>query len=328
MALGLCLAQSRRVAFHTQQARSRPSVAYDLQPPSQWYDRAVSRRAGGEAGEAETLRAYLREIGKCPRLTPEEERELGLRIQRDHDELALRRLVESNLRFVVAYAKRYRGLGVPFLDVIHEGNLGLIEAAKRFDPGRGVKFITYAVWWIRQAIMHALSDQARAFSLPARLSPVAARFGRQVAALTAQLDHVPSVEEIADDLEISVGEADALMHIGHGDVSLSDPVGSDSEDEPRELADVLAQKTVPPAETSMIRRAFASELRAALGELDPKEREVVALRFGLGGGEPLTLQQIGDRLGLSRERVRQIEARAKEKLRRSRKVGELRSYLN
>jgi RNA polymerase primary sigma factor len=288
----------------------------------------VGRKAGDSAGEAETLQAYLREIGKCPRLTLEEERDLGLRIQRDHDEPALSRLVESNLRFVVAYAKRYRGLGVPFLDLIHEGNLGLIEAARRFDPGRNVKFITYAVWWIRQAIMHALSDQARAFSLPARLSPVAARFGRQVAALTAHLDHAPTVEEIADDLDISVGEADALMYIGDEDVSLSEPVGPDSEHEPRELSDMLAQKTVPPVEAAMIRRAFSSQLRAALTELDPREREVVALRFGLRGGEPLTLQQIGNRLRLSRERVRQIESRAKEKLRRSGKAGELRSYLN
>jgi RNA polymerase primary sigma factor len=288
----------------------------------------VGRKAGDSAGEAETLQAYLREIGKCPRLTLEEERDLGLRIQRDHDESALSRLVESNLRFVVAYAKRYRGLGVPFLDLIHEGNLGLIEAARRFDPGRNVKFITYAVWWIRQAIMHALSDQARAFSLPARLSPVAARFGRQVAALTAHLDHAPTVEEIADDLDISVGEADALMYIGDEDVSLSEPVGPDSEHEPRELSDMLAQKTVPPVEAAMIRRAFSSQLRAALTELDPREREVVALRFGLRGGEPPTLQQIGNRLRLSRERVRQIESRAKEKLRRSGKAGELRSYLN
>lgn len=288
----------------------------------------MGRKAGDSAGEAETLQAYLREIGKCPRLTLEEERDLGLRIQRDHDESALSRLVESNLRFVVAYAKRYRGLGVPFLDLIHEGNLGLIEGARRFDPGRNVKFITYAVWWIRQAIMHALSDQARAFSLPARLSPVAARFGRQVAALTAHLDHAPTVEEIADDLDISVGEADALMYIGDEDVSLSEPVGPDSEHEPRELSDMLAQKTVPPVEAAMIRRAFSSQLRAALTELDPREREVVALRFGLRGGEPLTLQQIGNRLRLSRERVRQIESRAKEKLRRSGKAGELRSYLN
>src|ERR671918_2064152 len=131
--------------------------------------------------ESDALHAYLRAIAKIPRLTPEQERELAIRIKRGGDQEALRRLVEGNLRFVVSYAKRYRGLGVPFLDVIHEGNLGLMEAARRFDPERNVKFITYAVWWIRQALTHALSMQSRAFSMPQKLSGAAARFGREVA---------------------------------------------------------------------------------------------------------------------------------------------------
>src|SRR5207244_5406251 len=128
-----------------------------------------SRRHAAGGDDASTLAAYLREIGKLPRLTVDEERELGARIQRERDEAAISRLVESNLRFVVSYAKRYRGLGVAFLDLIHEGNLGLIEAAKRFDPSRKVKFITYAVWWIREAMMHVLSEQTRAFSFPPKL---------------------------------------------------------------------------------------------------------------------------------------------------------------
>src|SRR5215204_4907637 len=127
------------------------------------------RWEAAEGGQADALQAYLRAIAKLPRLTPEEEQDLGRRIQRDNDQNALRRLVEGNLRFVVSYAKRYRGLGVSFLDLIHEGNLGLIEAARRFDPGRNVKFITYAVWWIRESMMHVLSDQTRAFSLPPKL---------------------------------------------------------------------------------------------------------------------------------------------------------------
>ena len=134
--------------------------------------------------DADALQAYLRAIARIPRLTAQEERELGTRIKTNSDEVALRRLVEGNLRFVVSYAKRYRGLGVPFLDLIHEGNLGLMEAARRFDPERNVKFITYAVWWIRQAITHALSGQTRAFTLPQKLSAVAARFGREVSELT------------------------------------------------------------------------------------------------------------------------------------------------
>ena len=230
-----------------------------------------------------TLAAYLREIAKLPRLTVDEERELGARIQQDRDQAAISRMVESNLRFVVSFAKRYRGLGVSFLDLIHEGNLGLIEAAKRFDPNRNVKFITYAVWWIRESMMHALSDQTRAFSFPPKLF--------------------------------------AVLGTGADDVSLNDPVTADGS---RQVADTLAQDQAP-IEDEMIHRSDLDELASALSELDGKEREIVRLRFGLEDDEPRTLQEIGDRLHLSRERVRQIESRAKDKLRRSAK---LRSHLN
>ena len=287
----------------------------------------MSRQPRDETPEALTLRAYLQEISRIPRLTAEDERELGARIQRDRDDEAIKRLVEANLRFVVSYAKRYRSLGVSFLDLIHEGNLGLLEAARRFDPSRSVKFITYAVWWIRQAIMHALSDQRRAFALPTKLSAVASRYGQEVADLTARLDHVPSAEEIAADLDISASEAEALQYVAGSDVSLSDPVGQ-GEDDSRELGETLPQHSVPPAEDALLHAALLAQVRTALAELSPKEQAVMRLRFGFGEEEPRTLQEIGDRLGLSRERVRQIEARAKEKLRRSRKAGELRTHLN
>jgi RNA polymerase primary sigma factor len=280
-----------------------------------------------QTADAQTLQAYLHEIAKIPRLAAEEEREIGLQIQRDKDEAALKRLVEANLRFVVSYAKRYRNLGVPFLDLIHEGNLGLLEAARRYDPSRNVKFITYAVWWIRQAIMHALSDQRRAFALPTKLSAVASRYGREVADLTARLDHSPSMAEIAEDLEISAAEAQALQFVSGTDVSLSEPIGQ-GDDDARELGETLPQQSVPPAEDELLHEALLSQLDAALKELDPKEREVMRRRFGLSGREPQTLQQIGHSMGLSRERVRQIESRAKEKIRRGRTAGELRSYLN
>ena len=263
----------------------------------------VSRRYAVSDDEASTLAAYLREIAKLPRLTVDEERSLGARIQSDRNDLrcgardshgtgdaqeALTRLVEANLRFVVSYAKRYRGFGVSFLDLIHEGNLGMMEAARRFDPTRNVKFITYAVWWIREAMMHVLSEQTRAFSFPPKLF--------------------------------------ALLYNGGVDVSLSDPVVTGKHDGPSlDLADVLAQDAVPAIEDEMIHQADLDELAAALLDLDRKEREVVCLRFGLHDDQPRTLQEIGDRLNLSRERIRQIESRAKEKLRRSAK---LRSRLN
>jgi RNA polymerase primary sigma factor len=287
-------------------------------------------RSGDGSTDGAALQAYLRAISRIPRLSVDEERELGRRIKKSGDEEALRRLVEGNLRFVVSYAKRYRGLGVPFLDLIHEGNLGLMEAARRFDPDRNVKFITYAVWWIRQAITHALSTQSRAFAIPARLSGVSARLGREVADLTDTLERAPTSREIAEDLDISKGDVDALMRIGSSDLSLSLRVGPGRDDgEGTELGDLLEQVVVPPVEAEMLQKAATSRVRAALGELGAKEREVVKLRFGLDrDGEPRTLQEVGDTLGLSRERIRQIESRAKDKLRRSKRAGELRSYLN
>jgi len=253
----------------------------------------VSKRHAASDDDASALSAYLREIAKLPRLTPDQERELGQRIQVERDEAAITRLVEANLRFVVSYAKRYRGLGVSFLDLIHEGNLGLIEAAWRFDPSRNVKFITYAVWWVRESMMHVLADQTRAFSFPPKLF--------------ATLRRGPG---------------------GGADVSLSEPVSRSAagdEGSSRELGDLLEQDGVPAVVDEMIHQSDLDELAEALRDLDGKEREVVRLRFGLEDDEPRTLQEIGDQLHLSRERVRQIESRAKDKLRRSAK---LRSHLN
>jgi RNA polymerase primary sigma factor len=250
----------------------------------EWYACRVARRHATNGDDSGTLSAYLREIAKLPRLTPDEERALGARIQHHRDEAAVRRLVESNLRFVVSYAKRYRGFGVSFLDLIHEGNLGLIEAARRFDPTRNVKFISYAVWWVRESMRHLLAEQTRAFSFPPK------QF--------------------------------AMLGTTAADVSLSDPVSADGR---RQLGDELAQEGTVPVEDELIHRADLDELAAALQDLEGREREVVRLRFGLEDDEPRTLQQIGDRLRLSRERVRQIEVQAKEKLRLS---VRLRSHLN
>ena len=287
----------------------------------------MSRR-GDPGSESDALQAYLRAIAKLPRLTPEEERELGGRIQRTGDEDALRRLVEGNLRFVVNYAKRYRGLGVSFLDLIHDGNLGLMEAARRFDPDRNVKFITYAVWWIRQALTHALSMQTRAFSMPQKLSGAAARLNREVAELTEQLERAPTSSEIAADLEMSEADVAALLQLAARDVSLSDRPSGDGDDGGPELGELI-EAVAPPLEDDLLRESMIDRVRAALDELDDKEREVVELRFGLDrDGEMRTLQEIGETLNLSRERIRQIESRAKEKLRRSKRAKELRSYLN
>jgi RNA polymerase primary sigma factor len=285
----------------------------------------VAKRSVDPSAEAETLRAYLGEIGKIAPLSIAEERALGARV-RQGDEAALRRLVEANLRFVVSYAKRYRGLGVPFLDLIHEGNLGLMEAARRFDPSRNVKFISYAVWWVRQALLHVLSDQSRIISVPPKLSGPASKLGRHLAALAAQLDREPTAREVADDLDISEADATALMLIGGEDVSLSDRIGG--REDRREVEDLLEQVMIPAIDEALVHQAVVDQLRKAVAELGTKEREVMRMRFGLDGGEPKTLQEVGDRLKLSRERVRQIEYRAKEKLRQSTRLRGVKSSLN
>jgi len=287
----------------------------------------VARRPFDPSAEAETLRAYLGEIGKIPALTIDEERALGALV-RQGDEAALRRLVESNLRFVVSYAKRYRGLGVAFLDLIHEGNLGMMEAARRFDPARNVKFISYAVWWVRQALLHVLSDQSRIISVPSKLSGPASKLGRHLAALSTQLNRDPTARELADDLDISEGDAAALMQMSGEDVSLSDRVGSSGGHDRREVEDVLEQVMIPAVDEELVHEAVVDQLRKAVAELGKKERDVMRLRFGLDGGDAKTLQEVGDRLKLSRERVRQIESRAKEKLRQSTRLQGVKSSLN
>ena len=280
-----------------------------------------ARRRPLSSDDAETLSYYVREISKFPRLTPEEEKELGRRV-REGDEAALRKLVECNLRFVVSYAKRFRGLGLSLLDLIHEGNLGLIQAARRFDPDRNVKFISYAVWWIRQAIFRAISEHNRVFAVPSRM---ATAFGRIEKQFAADEKGTPAPQEVAASLDLSLDAVNTFIAISGNDVSLSETVGEDGD---IQLADRLEQGTEAPVELALIQESFLAQMRNLLSELSPKEAEVLKLRFGLENDEPLTLQEIGDRLRLSRERVRQIESKAIAKLRRSGTAQAMRGYLN
>ncbi len=281
--------------------------------------RPRAREATGDS-----LNAYIREIAKFKPLPAEEEKELGRRIQAGDPE-ALKRLIECNLRFVVSYAKRYRGLGLSFLDLIHEGTLGLMEAAKRFDPERGVKFISYAVWWVRQAIFHALSEHARVFRLPQKLSGQVSKVEGVRNRLARELERPPTTEELAQKTELTTEQVENLLLAAGDDVSLSAAVGEDGN---MELGDTLEQESIPSVELEMIRSSFEQRIQAMVSDLEEKEREVIRMRFGLDGEEPRTLQEIGEALGLSRERIRQIESKAKEKLRRSREAQGLRGYLN
>ena len=257
-------------------------------------------------------------------MTPAEEKELGREIQGGNGE-SLRRLVEANLRFVVSYAKRYRGCGLSFLDLINEGNIGLIEAAKRFDPEKKVKFITYAVWWVRQAIIHALSDQSGAFRLPQKQANLLYRIGKAQANLRSELQRTPSTEEVAKRMGVSVKDVTNLLQVSDENVSLSAVI---DEEHDFHLSDKLEQGTIPAADLVLLKTSLRLHLRNALEELEPKEEKVVRLRFGLDGADPKTLKQIGEMMSLSRERIRQIEAQALDKLNRSQKCQQLRGYLN
>jgi len=273
---------------------------------------------------SETLKRYLQEISKLDRITPDEEKVLGDRIQQG-DKEALQRLVEANLRFVVSFAKKYRGCGLSFLDLINEGNIGLIEAAKRFNPKKNVKFITYAVWWVRQAIIHALSDHSGAFRLPQKQANLLYRIGKTISQLTLELERNPTPEEIARKLDIGVQEVTNLLQVADENVSLSTVI---DEEHDFHLSDKLEQEQIPSADDTLLRASLRTHLSACLDELDPKEEKVLRLRFGLDEGDPKTLKEIGEMMGLSRERIRQIEAQALEKLNRSQKCQQLRGYLN
>ncbi|HEY7412600.1 MAG TPA: RNA polymerase sigma factor RpoD/SigA [Vicinamibacteria bacterium] len=282
------------------------------------------RKPPVERASADSLGVYIREIARFKPLSTEDERALGRRIHKG-DQEALKRLVEANLRFVVSYAKRYRGLGPSFLDLIHEGTLGLMEAAKRYDPERNVRFISYAVWWVRQAIFQALSEHARVFRVPPKLSGQISKVGAARQKLSVELERQPTTAEVAERTEMSPQEVEKLMEVAGEDLSLSTAVGEDGR---QELGDVLPQENIPSVEVALIKSSLDEEIRRMVSELDEKEREVIRLRFGLDGDDEWTLDRIGKKLGLSRERVRQIESRAKEKLRRSNRAHELRGVLN
>jgi len=286
---------------------------------------AAVRRLETLAADSRTLQAYLREIAKFPRLTREQEHEFGRRIQQRGDRQAIEALVESNLRFVVSYAKRYRNLGAPCLDLIREGNLGLIEAARRFDPVRNIRFITYGMWWVRQSIMHVLSDSSSLYAVPSKVSRAAASFAREMVVLLAHAEHGSWRRALDDEPDLSLDEAELLLPVEADDLSLSRGAWvHDTAREGVELLEMLQDHTVDQID-DLTRDALIEEIESVMGELDPRERQVLRLHYGLHDDDPWTLQQIADHLHLSCDRIRQIESRAMLKVRRRKN---LRSYLN
>jgi RNA polymerase primary sigma factor len=273
--------------------------------------------------DSRNVKHYLEDIAKFPALTEAEERKLGERV-RQGDEEALQTLIKANLKFVVSYVKKYRGMGLGLLDLIDEGNIGLIEAAKRFDPTRNVRFISYAVWWIRQAILHALTMSSRIFNIPQKLADQISQMKKKTAELKAELGRDPTREEVAKSMGISGTDIEDLELLGERNLSLSDKVNDDD----LEVEDRVSDPASPSVEYQIIQASVQRQIREILGELDEKEALVLKLRFGLEDDRPRTLQEIGGQLKLTRERIRQIEQKAMRKLGRSHKLQHLRGYLN
>ena len=272
----------------------------------------------------DTFRMYLKDLAKFSQLTPEQERDLSVRA-RAGDEEAFRKLVESNLRFVVAMAKKYARSGYPLHELVNEGNLGLIEAAMRFDPDRGVRFITYASWWVRQAILAAIAHYGQVFRVPPKLKHELYRFQTKVAHLTQDLGRNPSVEEISQNLQMSEAGVKMMQEGVPAEVSLEAPMGSDGE---MRLEDIIEDESIIPIDDMLVRRSFEEQLHEMLDRLDPKEKEIIKRRFGFDGKEAETLAEIGADMKLSRERIRQIEERALGKLKRTQRARSLLGYLN
>jgi len=284
----------------------------------------VARLTGGSRSRADqSLEKYLQEISQVPLLTPAEEIELAKRIKRG-DEDALERITKANLRFVVSVAKQYQNQGLSLGDLINEGNLGLIKAASRFDETRGFKFISYAVWWIRQSILQALAEQSRVVRLPLNRVGALNKIGKALSDLEQEFEREPSSSEIADKLEMTPYEVSDTLMMSGKHLSLDAPF---SQDEESRLLDVLENEEMPAPDTTLLDESLRIEVERALDTLTEREAEVVKLYFGLGREHPLTLEEIGELFKLTRERVRQIKEKAIKRLRHASRSKPLRSYL-
>ena len=270
------------------------------------------------------VRMYLKEIGKVPLLSPDEERELAMRMA-EGDEEAKRRMAEANLRLVVSIAKRYVGRGMLFLDLIQEGNLGLIKAVEKFDYEKGYKFSTYATWWIRQAITRAIADQARTIRIPVHMVETINKVIRVSRQLLQELGHDPSPEEIAGEMGMSVDKVRDILKIAQEPVSLETPIG---EEEDSHLGDFIQDEDASEPSEAASLTLLKEQLAEVLDTLTPREKKVLELRFGMVDGRTRTLEEVGKEFNVTRERIRQIEAKALRKLRHPSRSKRLRDFLN
>jgi RNA polymerase primary sigma factor len=290
-------------------------------------ERAVERRPRREAeldlepeGTTDGLQLFLKGIGRVRLLTAQEEVDLARRIERGSFE-AKQRMVEANLRLVVSIAKRYRNQGLPFLDLIQEGTLGLVRASEKFDYRRGFKFSTYATWWIRQAVARALADKARTIRIPVHVVEKLNRIGRAERKLVAGLGREPTVEEIAEVVGIEPGEVEAIRRTAQAPISLAKPVG---DEEQSEFGQLIADEQAESPYERAVEALTVQALRVALENLSYRERRVLELRYGLGGQRPRTLDEVGRAFNVTRERIRQIEHQSLKKLQNLQQAQQLR----
>ena len=273
------------------------------------------------------VKVYLKEIGRVPLLTPEEEIDLALKIQAGgpDGEKAKQRLSEANLRLVVSIAKRYVGRGMQFLDLIQEGNLGLIKAVEKFDHTKGFKFSTYATWWIRQAITRAIADQARTIRIPVHMVETINKVKKVSSQLLHKNGHDPSAEEIAEELDMPIDKVREIMRVAQEPVSLETPIG---EEEDSHLGDFIEDSDAPAPADAASHTLLKEQLEDVLSTLTPREKKVLELRFGLEDGRNRTLEEVGKEFNVTRERIRQIEAKALRKLRHPSRSKKLKDFLN
>ena len=274
-------------------------------------------------GTEDPVRMYLKEIGTVPLLTADEELLLAQR-KADGDEAAKERLIEANLRLVVSIAKRYTGRGMSFLDLVQEGNLGLIKGVEKFDYTKGYKLSTYATWWIRQSVTRALADQARTIRVPVHMVETINKMSKMQRKLTLELGYEPSVTELAEALDMSEDKVMEIMQIAREPASLETPIG---EEDDSNLGDFVADNNVVTPEGNVESVMLREHIDALLGDLKERERQVIVLRFGLEDGHPRTLEEVGREFNVTRERIRQIEAKALRKLRNPVRSKRIRDFL-
>jgi RNA polymerase primary sigma factor len=272
---------------------------------------------------ADSLSSYLKEIRDIPVLSREEEQILARKMIKGSKE-AMDMLIRSNLKYVVSVANKYKGCGLSLLDLINEGNIGLIQASKRFDPDKGVKFITYGVWWIRQSIMHALAEQSGTVRLPIKQAGKLYKIGEKYQELKQAHGREPTTDELAKELDQTEEEIDTILRVYRSHLSLDAPI-SDGED--TRYLDLLESKDMPSIEENLVRTSMTNAVADLLEELPPREQKILRMRFGFDG-DPMTLEEIGKKIGLSRERIRQIETKAKRRLRARARMKALHDYLN